>query len=459
MLDFSKIEAGKLEFDDLEFDLVATGETAVDRCRPGASKGLELAIHVTGRSAGAARRSGRLRQILLNLVGNAVKFTDAGEVVVSVARQGERRTITESASQCGTPESAFPIGRPSLFPPFSQADGRVTRKYGGTGLGLAISRQLVEMMGGPITLESAPGSGSTFTFTVWLRRPALSTLPPELALPDLTGVPVLVVDDNETNRRIVRHYVESWGMQVAYVGDAIEALHWLRERTAAGEPCELAIVDAQMPIMDGYELARFIRADPAVGPLRLVMLSSLTTQPTRAELAEIGILQVLTKPVRQRQLHECLAKAMRETALPPIPNAAPDAAAPQSPGKGRILVVEDNLVNQKVTMLMLGKLGYTGEVAGNGREALRAMASTAYDAVLMDCHMPEMDGYQATGEIRRNENGCRIPIIAMTAGAMQGDAEKCLAAGMDDYIAKPFYQATLSGDPRVSGGPAEMWAA
>jgi signal transduction histidine kinase/DNA-binding response OmpR family regulator len=447
ILDFSKIEAGKLAFEDVDFDLVSSVETAVGMVADRAHrKGLEIAVLVEQDVPQVLRGdSGRLRQVLLNIVGNAVKFTDAGEVVLSVARQGETPThiglvFTVRDTGIGIPDSV----KPRLFSPFTQADGSLTRKYGGTGLGLAISRQLVEMMGGSISLESAPGAGSTFTFIVWLRRPAMSTLPPDPPLAEVSGVRVLVVDDNATNRRIVRHYAESWGMQVTEACDAIEALHSMRTSAAAGAPFGLAVIDAQMPIMDGYALARSIHTDDAIAAARVVMLSSLITQPGRGELAGMGILQVLTKPVRKRQLHECVARALSDQAAPHAAKLAGTRPAVESLGKGRILVVEDNLVNQKVTMLMLAKLGYSGQVAGNGREALRAMAHIPYDAILMDCQMPEMDGFQATREIRRAETNCRIPIIAMTAGAMQGDQEKCLAAGMDDYVAKPFYQATLS---------------
>ncbi len=446
ILDFSKIEAGKLTFDEVDFDLVGAVETAVGMVADRAHrKGLEIAILVEEDVPPVLRGDpGRLRQVLLNIAGNAVKFTDSGEVVVSVSRLGETPshigvTFTVRDTGIGIPEMV----RPRLFTPFTQADGSMTRKYGGTGLGLAISRQLVEMMGGSITMESQVGKGSIFTFSIWMRRPLVAALPPEPPLADLAGVRVLIVDDNETNRRIVRHYVEAWGMKASEAKDAIEALRLLRGgRASAGGGCDLAIIDAQMPVMDGYTLARSISADPALAQIRVVMLSSLTSQPSRAELVEIGILQVLTKPVRRRQFHECLAKVMSEQVARPAPKpVAPMAPTPN--GRARILVVEDNLVNQKVTLLMLAKLGYSGEVASNGKEALEALARSSYDAVLMDCQMPEMDGYQATREIRSGEKGRRIPIIAMTAGAMRGDEEKCLEAGMDDYVAKPFYQATL----------------
>ena len=464
ILDFSKIEAGKLAFDSVDFDVIPVLEGAVELLADRAqAKGLEIAVLIGDEVPPALRGdAGRIRQVLVNIVGNAVKFTESGEVVVSVVKEGE------STSHVGlrfavrdTGIGITPEARKHLFVPFTQADGSVTRKYGGTGLGLAISKQLVEMMGGKLTIESEPGVGSTFAFTVWLHKaeaPPVSSVPataPPAAT--LDGLSVLIVDDNTTNRQIIRHYVESWGMRSTEASDGVEALAFLHEAALLATPFDLAILDAQMPRVDGFTLARKIRSSESLAEVRLVMLSAISSRATLADLNEAGISQFLNKPVRKRQLLECLLRLLGvEEMVPEHGDAVSrhlEARARIGLGRvPRVLVVEDNMVNQKLALLLLRKLGYTGEAVSNGKDALDIMERSAYDMILMDCQMPEMDGYEATKEIRRLENGARhIPIIAMTASAMEGDAEKCLAAGMDDYIAKPV-------DTRTLAATLERWA-
>jgi CheY-like chemotaxis protein len=396
--------------------------------------------------------AGRIRQILVNIVGNAVKFTEAGEVVVSVVKEGE------TASHVGlrfavrdTGIGISPEARKHLFVPFTQADGSVTRKYGGTGLGLTISKQLVEMMGGKLTIESELGIGSTFAFTVWLHKaeapPAPTAASTNLSGAGLDGINVLIVDDHATNRQIVRHYIESWGMRGAEAATGVEALAFLHEAALLGAAFDVVILDAQMPGMDGYTLARSIRSSESLAEVRLIMLSSISSRASLSDLNEAGIAQFLSKPVRKRLLLDCLLKVLGVEDRTREDTGEPEETLPAArPGHtARVLVVEDNMVNQKVALLLLRRMGYFGEAVSNGRDALDAMNRTAYDMILMDCQMPEMDGYEATREIRRLENGARhIPIVAMTASAMEGDAEKCLAAGMDDYIAKPVDSRTLT---------------
>ena len=460
ILDFSKIEAGRLNLEVTDLDVRRTVEEVVDLFAAQArDKGLEFASLIYQNMPSVLRGDpGRLRQVLANLVANAVKFTEHGEVIVraTLVEQTDAAVLLRFAV-ADTGIGMTPEERTQLFQPFSQADSSTTRRYGGTGLGLAISKRLVELMGGEIGVESEPGKGSTFWFTVRLGTSTLSRLA-DPAAADLHGKRVLVVDDNETNRQIVHYQITSWGMLNGGVADAPSALTALREAQRRGVPYDVALLDMDMPGMDGLELAQAIKADPALAAIKLVMLASSNPGERKEEVVpwHAAIDAFLTKPVRQSQLYHSLVLVLSGSAnqRPPTtegaatgesrPHAASaiEARAQEAPIGGRVLVVEDNIVNQRVAVRMLEKQGYRADAAANGREAVDALARRPYDLVLMDCQMPEMDGYAATAEIRRRERerGAttrHTPIIAMTAHALEGDAQKCLAAGMDDYIPKP----------------------
>jgi signal transduction histidine kinase/DNA-binding response OmpR family regulator/streptogramin lyase len=457
ILDFSKIEAGKLAFENLEFDLVETLESTLDMLAERAQgKGIELTSGVAPDvPAGLRGDPGRLRQILINLLGNAIKFTERGEVVVRVFRQSETEThavlrFTVTDTGIGIPVEVQ--GR--LFQAFTQADTSTTRRFGGTGLGLAIARQLVSMMQGQIGVQSEPGKGTTFWFTAQFEKLQGGPKHVETGHSDLADLRVLVVDDNATNRQILRHQIVAWKMQKGSAAGGNEALQLLRAAGAAGTPYDIALLDMQMPEMDGLTLARAIKADPAIARTRLIILTSLGHMLSDEELKSVGIDAYLVKPVKQSRLFDTLVDAVGKSRTEGMMGTA--AAASETPDasplpKLRILVAEDNRVNQKVALGQLGKLGCTGDVVANGLEVLDALPRMNYDVVLMDCQMPEMDGFEATMAIRKREHDTRRPcpwkvpvhIIAMTANAMQGDREKCLAAGMDDYISKPVRLSEL----------------
>jgi PAS domain S-box-containing protein len=442
ILDFSKIEAGKLELEAIDFDLCATVEEAVGLLAERASgKGLELICHVEAEPPCWLRGDpGRLRQILLNLAGNAIKFTDRGEVVVS-ARM-EKQGPAETVVRCEVRDTGTGIPaevQPRLFGSFTQADVSTTRKFGGTGLGLAISKRLVGLMGGDIGLTSEPGCGSTFRFTVRLAKGEAP--PPAPRRSDaLRGLRALVVDDNATNRMVLTRNLALWGMFVAEAPGGPEALAALR---SAEETFDLALLDFQMPDMDGLDLARHIKADPALTGLRLIMLTSMGVRGQREQALAAGIDGYLVKPVRMSLLYDCLAAVIASTKHWPPPStrhtAGPERKLPPAAHGPRVLLAEDNLVNQTLGLRMLERLGCSVDVVSNGREAVAAVARTEYALVFMDCQMPEMDGFEATAVIRQAETDVRrVPIIALTASAMQGDREACLAAGMDDYLSKPL---------------------
>jgi signal transduction histidine kinase/CheY-like chemotaxis protein/HPt (histidine-containing phosphotransfer) domain-containing protein len=443
ILDFSKIEAGKLDLECIDFDLRAAVEDVLELLAESAShKGLELAgWFQSDVPTWVAGDPGRLRQILTNLVSNAIKFTAQGEVVVRLTLVEEPAdTVLIRVAVTDTGIGIPPDVQGRLFQAFSQADGSTTRKYGGTGLGLAISQRLATMMGGTIGVESTPGQGSTFWFTVRLAMRLALQAVAGTTLPELRGVRVLCVDDHATNRTILEAQLSTWGMQVECVADGRTALASLRAAQAAGQPYTLALLDYHMPGMDGLELAQAIKTDPVLAPMRLVMLSSVSQRRQGNTVPQADIAAFLTKPLRQSHLYNCLLTVMGAAAGPTVvtPLLRPREAAPAQTHV-RVLVVEDNVVNQKVALRLLERLGCRVDVAANGREAINMLDHLACDVVFMDCQMPEMDGFAATEVVRQREaaTGHHIPIIAMTANAMQGDREHCLAAGMDDYVSKP----------------------
>jgi len=453
ILDFSKIEARKLVFETLDFDLREAMEGALELFAERAhAKHIELAGCIDPAVPLTLRGDpGRLRQVFNNLVSNAIKFTDeGGEVVVRVTRADE--TPTHVTLHCAIKDTGIgiaPEAQARLFRAFTQADGSTTRRYGGTGLGLAICRNLVEMMHGQIGVDSEPGKGSTFWFSVELeKQPPGATAAPK-PLIDLAGTRILVVDDNATNREILHYQLLAWKVQASFATHGAEALRMLQSAASAGTAYDLAILDMEMPGMDGLMLARAIKTDPAIANTKLILLNSLGEQMETEKLHAAGISACLVKPARQSLLFDRIAEALgaSETAARRLNVAAQtDHAPPVRRSRNvRILLAEDNIINQEVARGQLDQLDYTADVVANGREALEALRRKPYDIVLMDCMMPEMDGYEATMKIRQSEQEHLpgfdrkqpIHIIAMTANAMQGDSEICLSTGMNDYVSKP----------------------
>ncbi len=458
ILDFSKIEAGKLKFEILDFDLNNAVEGAVELLAERArDKKLELAslIHADV-PRDLCGDPGRLRQILTNLIGNAVKFTEHGEVIVRAEKESETENdIVVRFSVSDTGIGISDAAQQTLFQAFTQADGSTTRKYGGTGLGLAISRQLVELMDGEIGIISAPGKGSTFWFTARLdKQPDGSLLRQASAPASLDKLRALIVDDNATNRKILSHQLSSWGMTYAGAESGASALELLHSSAAQGQPYDVAILDLMMPGMDGFQLARAIKSDPAISGIHVVLLTSYGQREDAAMAHEADIAAYLTKPVRQSQLFDCLMNVVGQSSVDQNRNVSREVApiiTKHSLGEIKpmpyklILLAEDNVVNQKVAVRQLDKLGYHADVVANGREAIQALARIPYELVLMDCQMPEMDGYEATAQIRSLEGvASRTKIVAMTANALEGDRERCLSAGMDDYISKPVRAEELA---------------
>ncbi len=455
ILDFSKIEARKLDLEIVDFDL----QHLLDDCASSLAlrtheKGLEL---ICAADPGVPTRlsgdPGRLRQILTNLAGNAVKFTSEGEVAVRVATADEQpqdgQGVLLRFSVCDTGIGISEDKTNLLFSPFSQVDASRNRKFGGTGLGLAISKQLAEMMDGEIGVNSVEGKGSEFWFTArfGLRTDAEG----EQATPPtgLSGVRVLIVDDNATNREILATRLSSWGMRPEAASDGPSGIQALHRALDERDPFRIAIIDMQMPDMDGESVGRAVKADTELAETRLALLTSLGSRCDTKHLQEIGFSAYAEKPIRQDELKEVLSRALISDASQPIAvsHTVPEATARFSDRRARILLVEDNITNQQVALNILTKLGLTADAVANGREAVEALKSLPYDLVFMDVQMPEMDGLEATRQIRAAQSAVRnpkVPIIAMTAHAMRGDEEECRRAGMDDYVSKPVTPQILA---------------
>jgi CheY-like chemotaxis protein len=468
ILDFSKAEAGKLSLELAHSDVRELVEDVIDLlAEPAQRKGLELGLLIDDAVARTVMADPvRIRQVLTNLVGNAVKFTDEGEVLVEVSA-----TLPSPRGANGAPplqllridvvDSGVGVSeadRGRIFGAFTQVDGSMDRRYGGTGLGLAISKQLVELMGGEIDFESRPGGGSRFWFTVPVQvLDADGTLD---AVGSMGNARILVVEDNPTNRRIVCQHLSSWGCMVGMAEDAPMALEELHRAARRGEPYHLVVLDMMMPGMTGLELAARIRSEAEIRSSRLVMLTSVGLTLTQQQQAELQIDAQLTKPVRRRELRRILAGSVgtsieaAETADAAV-EASPESDSPlKRSWAPRVLLAEDNPVNQEVATAMLEDIGCQVTVVANGRLALEALEREPFDIVLMDCQMPELDGFEATAQIRARERGPwrearglqgPLPIVAVTAHAMEGDRERCLEAGMDDHLTKPFSRASLAG--------------
>ncbi len=457
ILDFSKIEAGQLEFEKIDFDLRGTVESTIELLAERTqTKKIQLLSFVRNDVQTSLRGDpGRLRQVLTNLVSNAIKFTEHGEVIVHVKKEEEtdehlKVRFEVSDTGIGISEDV----RHRLFRAFTQADGSTTRKYGGTGLGLAISKQLVELMDGEIGVESALGKGSTFWFTARFEKQSTETITPWSVKSQLEGLRVLIVDSNANSRLSLLHQTASWGIHFAESENARQAIELLHRAVAEGAPFDVAIMDLQMPDLNGFELSRAIKADAAIAAVRLVLMPAFGHRGDGQIAREAGIAAYLSKPVRQSHLFDCLATIMGaafdiNSALfsaqgKLVTRYSLEEKSRQIGPDSRILIAEDNVVNQQVALHQVEKLGYQADVVSNGREAVEALSHVPYALVLMDCHMPEMDGLAATAEIRLREErnalagGGRTPIIALTANAMQGERERYLAAGMDDYLSKPF---------------------
>ncbi len=449
ILDFSKIEAGKLELETIDFDLRSVAEETVKTLASKAhEKGLELACLVHDDvPVGMRGDPTRLRQVLLNLASNAVKFTTSGEVVVEIGctkLENSRAAIRFSVRDTGAGIS--PERQGHLFQLFSQLDASTTRKFGGTGLGLAISKQLVQLMEGTIGVDSELGQGSTFWFTVpWLACSA--PLEPAAALPSRPPpARMLVLDDNATNRTIVVQFARSWGSICDEASEARTALALMRRARAEGRPYALVYVDHDMPDIDGETFAKQVRADAAIGSTPLVMLTSVGGAGEARRMEELGFSAYLVKPIRMGSLEECTSTILcgpdiharvKRTGI--ITNATLRNADPMR--NARILVAEDNTVNQRVAIGLLKKLGYGCVIADDGNEAVRMATESEFDLVLMDCQMPDCDGYEASRMLR--STGCDAPIVAMTANAMTGDRERCIDSGMDDFLTKPVSPTAL----------------
>jgi signal transduction histidine kinase/CheY-like chemotaxis protein len=446
ILDFSKIEAGKLTLEQIDFDLRQIVEEVTELLAERAQKkDVELACFLAPDVPTALQGDPvRLRQILTNLVSNAVKFTEKGSVVIRV-------TPVEVAAQevflrCEVRDTGIgitPEVQTRLFRAFTQADGSTTRQYGGTGLGLAIAKELTALLGGEIGVESTLGHGAMFWFTARFGRSA-AVLPVHLGdQPTLQGVRVLIVDDHAVNREILYEHMRAWRMRPDTAADGPRALVMLRQAAESGDPYRMAILDMYMPDMDGITLAARIKAVPVMASVELIMMTSVGAHDDEQRARRAGVMRCLTKPVRQSQIYNCVLSVLNLSGSLPTPPHGASAALEASAGSltGHILLAEDNAINQEVAVSMLRFLGCRVTVVPDGQEAVQMITQHAYDLVLMDCQMPGMDGFAATEAVRQWETSTmqgHVPILALTASAMEGDRERCLAAGMDDYLSKPF---------------------
>jgi signal transduction histidine kinase/DNA-binding response OmpR family regulator len=443
VLDFSKIEAGKLEIEAIPFDLrESLGETMKSLGVRAHQKGLELIYDVRPDVPEALLGDpGRIRQVVVNLVGNAIKFTETGEVFVNVEEESHDDALTclhfmVQDTGIGIP----PDKQDKIFEAFSQADGSMTRKYGGTGLGLTICTRLVTLMGGRIWVDSQPGQGSTFHFTLRLPlqdKPALdsTSLHPE----QLQDLHALIVDDNFTNRKVLTGMLTRWGMKPTAVEGGGAALQALEVAKSTGRPFPLILLDGHMPEMDGFTLAERIKKDPGLVGATIMMLTSAGHLGDAARCRELGISAYLVKPIRQAELLQGICNVLNLSTQRKAPLVTRHTLR-EAGSRSRVLLVEDNLVNQTLAVRLLEKRGYIVSVAGDGRQALATLKKEEFEVVLMDVQMPEMDGFEATAAIRETERstGKHIPIIAMTAHALKGDQDRCLSAGMDAYLSKPI---------------------
>jgi two-component system, sensor histidine kinase and response regulator len=452
ILDFSKIEAGKLGIERVPFDLLETVENTVELLAEQAeAKGLELALWTdTNVPRRACGDPGRIRQVLTNLLGNAIKFTDRGEVLVRVTCQSQTESEMEiRVAVSDTGIGVVPAVQQKLFEAFTQADGSLTRRYGGTGLGLAISKQLVELMGGGIGMASTQGEGSTFWFTLRLERQPGSEQPQEEVTPWLQGKRVLVADPGMNSRRVLQYYLRQWGMEPVMAGTASDVLAELQRGVEAGQPFDVALLDLQTPGAGGLGLAEEIRADGRNPETKLVMLTSLDLHLDLEAWHRSGVDSYLVKPIKQLRLLECLITVLAGPGAAGFSMGLSETGYPRGwsslvrPRHVRVLVAEDNVVNQKIALRQLKKLGYSADAVANGLEAVDAVGRIPYDIVLMDCQMPELDGYEATRRIRQLEESEPRPgrppvyVIAMTANALEGNRESCMGVGMNDFVSKP----------------------
>jgi signal transduction histidine kinase/CheY-like chemotaxis protein len=445
ILDFSKIEARKLDLERIDFELRNDLSDCMELLSFRAqTKRLELACHVQPNvSEYLIGDPGRLRQIIVNLVGNAIKFTEEGEVVVRVATQSQSDdSVILQFSVTDTGIGIPPEKQSTIFESFEQADMSTTREYGGTGLGLAISRQLVELMQGEMAIESEVGRGTTFSFTAKFDIQNNPTTKPQVNLEFLQDLHVLIVDDNETNRIILQELTTSWGLNPTVVNGVDQAIQAMERSSNSGNPIKVVLTDMYMPKRDGFELIEWVRNRPEFASTGIIVLSSGPTAEHKSRAKELRVASYLSKPVRQSLLFDAIATAVsREDTLKTGESDAVSDAPTSTPARAlEILLAEDNPVNQETATIMLKKLGHSVVVANNGLEALDLLAQGSFDMVFMDVQMPEMDGLTATAKIRESEESTEthIPIIAMTAHAMKGDKERCLEAGMDDYISKPI---------------------